>query len=474
MKYVSSLLKTPIGNSVAWSAFGSIISKGLIFIAWIAVARILGAEKYGEFGLIRNTVLMFTVFAGFGLNSTAVKYVAQYSECRIKTYKLIKLILYTSTFMGFIFFVIVFFFSEYIARRTVNAPWIEDDIKIASFMLLTFSLNSAQLGVLAGLKKFKEIAKIEIYNAIISLPLFALLTYFLEVKGAVIGYLLYSVLLCLFSRFIINKNIGIQNINIRDIFSERGILLKFSLPAMLAGACVLPIKWYSEVILINNSGFREMGLFSAVLLVTLVVQCVANTMNAPLLSYLSSDKGRKYDNINLYITWFVGLIICIPLIMLYEIPECIFGKDYSGVRFEKTLIIVLLYTIITMYKQGLSRIFQVHEMQWVGLLSNLIWGGILLLSFSFFKNYGSLGLSLSYLLAYILITLIMFPVYFIKKWIPISFLLSVKSCFIWLSTLLISLLSFIGISLYIRALLLLLIVFFIIKNRKKIIMTWQS
>ena len=472
MKILDSLLKNPIGNSVAWSAMGSIISKGLIFIAWIVVARILGAGKYGEFGLIRNTIFMFTVFAGFGLNVTAVKYIAQYTEEHIKALKLVKLILYTSSFMGGIFFIVVLFFSGYLANRTVNAPWLENDIRIASFMLVTFSLNSAQLGILGGMKKFKEIAKIEIYSAIVSVPLFFLFTYLLGVRGAVISYLLYSLLLCVFSRAAINKEMELKKIYLKDAFSERSILLKFSLPAMLAGVCVLPVKWYSEVMLINSCGFREMGLFSAVLLVALVVQSVANTMNTPLLSYLSSDKDNKYENVNLYINWIIGLIICIPLIILYEIPEYFFGKDFSGDRFNKTLIIVLLYTIVTMYRQGLSRIFQVHEMQWLGLLSNLVWGCILLASFYYLKKYGSVGLSLSYLIAYVLITLVMYPVYFIRKWIPKSFLLSTKNVLVWAGTFLISYISLINAPIFIRILGLTLIVFLASYYRKKIIEKW--
>ena len=60
-----------------WTFAGTVISRGLMFVATVAVARILGKTAYGELGMIQSTVGMFSVFAGFGLGLTATKYVAE-------------------------------------------------------------------------------------------------------------------------------------------------------------------------------------------------------------------------------------------------------------------------------------------------------------------------------------------------------------------------------------------------------------
>ena len=69
-----------LAKGVFWSVIGSIISRGVLFMAWILMARILGKEAYGEYGLIRNTVLMFATFAGFGMGITGMKFIAQYID----------------------------------------------------------------------------------------------------------------------------------------------------------------------------------------------------------------------------------------------------------------------------------------------------------------------------------------------------------------------------------------------------------
>jgi len=50
-----------------WSMAGAVISRGLMLVASIFVARMLGKTGFGELGMIQSTVGMFGVFAGFGL-----------------------------------------------------------------------------------------------------------------------------------------------------------------------------------------------------------------------------------------------------------------------------------------------------------------------------------------------------------------------------------------------------------------------
>ena len=69
-----------LAKGVFWSVLGSVLSRVLLFITWIIMARILGKELYGEYGLIRNTILMFATFAGFGMGITGMKFIAENYE----------------------------------------------------------------------------------------------------------------------------------------------------------------------------------------------------------------------------------------------------------------------------------------------------------------------------------------------------------------------------------------------------------
>lgn len=56
-----------------WSLGGNVVGKGLALLADILVARFLGKDIYGEYGIIRNTILTIGVFSTFGLGYTATK-----------------------------------------------------------------------------------------------------------------------------------------------------------------------------------------------------------------------------------------------------------------------------------------------------------------------------------------------------------------------------------------------------------------
>ena len=67
-----------LAKGVFWSMAGAVISRGLGIVSSVVVARTLGKVGFGELGIIHSTVMMFQLFAGFGLGLTATKYVAEY------------------------------------------------------------------------------------------------------------------------------------------------------------------------------------------------------------------------------------------------------------------------------------------------------------------------------------------------------------------------------------------------------------
>src|SRR4051794_20355891 len=93
-KYNSVLLNSVVGrrmlNGSFWSLVGSFTSQGLVLVSSIIIARVLGKKEFGEFGIIRSTVNVFTNVAGFGLGITATKYVAEaYKTHKKKTGEII-------------------------------------------------------------------------------------------------------------------------------------------------------------------------------------------------------------------------------------------------------------------------------------------------------------------------------------------------------------------------------------------------
>src|SRR3989339_928116 len=74
----SSSVGHRLARGVFWSIVGTVVSRGLVLLAMMIVARMLGKTAFGELGMIDSTVGMLGTFAGFGLGVTATKHIAEF------------------------------------------------------------------------------------------------------------------------------------------------------------------------------------------------------------------------------------------------------------------------------------------------------------------------------------------------------------------------------------------------------------
>ena len=72
------LINSRLVNDSFWAIFGNVLGKGLSLLTVIIIARILGKEIYGEFGIVHGTIASILIFTNFGLNYTSTKYIAEY------------------------------------------------------------------------------------------------------------------------------------------------------------------------------------------------------------------------------------------------------------------------------------------------------------------------------------------------------------------------------------------------------------
>ena len=71
------LSKSKIFRDSSWAVLGNGFGNGLLLLAGIIIARLLGRDLYGEYGLAKTTILCISGFATFGLGISSTKYVAK-------------------------------------------------------------------------------------------------------------------------------------------------------------------------------------------------------------------------------------------------------------------------------------------------------------------------------------------------------------------------------------------------------------
>jgi O-antigen/teichoic acid export membrane protein len=126
--------QSPIGKRLVsgtfWSVVGNGFGKVFTFIAMILVARILGKEAFGDFGLVRSTASMFITFSSFGMGLTATKYIAEMLHSdKVRVGRIIGLNYLLSFFVSLIIAAIFYLCIPRICEVILKSPDIVNEMR---------------------------------------------------------------------------------------------------------------------------------------------------------------------------------------------------------------------------------------------------------------------------------------------------------------------------------------------------------
>lgn len=420
-----------------WSLLGSGISKGLLFLAWLMVAKILGKEGNGEVGIVRSTINVFVIFVGSGIALTTTKFIPELlDKDKSRVGKIISLTLTISIVIGLFLSLLLFVGSSYVANNILNAPDLLNTLKISAFLLFLSAVSSVLSGCLKGFKDFKSLMIVNFFYGISLLGLLYYGTIKYGVEGTFTGFTISTLILVILGGYYLRKKMDLNGVALSFKFKgEYAILRHFTLPAILTGVMVMPFKWGLDTIMVNHeNGFRELGLFSALILFQNLVMMVTTTLDAPLVTIMVKEKiNKKIERLNLIVPWAIGIFMVLPVFFFPNIYGVLLGQEYmEDANYKGTLFLMLLTTTIMLYKQGIARIMIVNNLMWLSFLSNLIWGLLLIMVFYFTKIKNAESMAFAYFIAYTVNTLIIIPIYVKRKIIPLSLIKSRLSIFIWI------------------------------------------
>ena len=253
-KYSSTIKELSEGNAsrlfsgFSWVMVGSLMSKVLVFLATVLVARILSKEVYGQLSIIRSTINLFVSLSSFGIGATATKYIAQYRTT--DPTKAIKMYFVANAFvivMAVVSCSILLVSADIIATNRLNRPEMSIELRIASLILFFSVMNGAQTGTLSGFEDFKRIAKCQTLMGIVEIVSLCIGAYFFGLKGAVVGFGLTYCAAWLYNSIGIRKHLRSFDIPItyelrRLNLSDFKPLLTFSLP-VAATSWIQIIDW---------------------------------------------------------------------------------------------------------------------------------------------------------------------------------------------------------------------------------------
>lgn len=431
-------IQAKISKGIAWTFLGTLISKVLLLLVFIVIAHMLSIVEYGQLGIIRNSILTFSMlsFATFGI--TATRYIAIYKDKDlIKTNKVLTITRILVLIVSFAITFFIFYSAEQIAHYMLNDITMTVYVKISSMTILFTALNGYQNGALAGLEKFKEISFINMVYGALTFPILLFGAYYWRVEGVIYGLALVSFFTWAVSFYYLKK--ALHESSIEFVFDglkdELKVLYKFSLPVFLSGLLATPVFYLLNAMLAHQpEGYIQLGIFSAAFYFTIISRTanviIGNVLYPYAMKQFGSENSR-FEYVNILGPFIIGVMINLPIVIFPEVLVMMFGEKYSGEDFEISALLLALSAILVTSTQGIGRNFAAGNMMWWNVFTNLSFAVILSIAILFLAEYGSVGVSLSLVFAYLVNIMIFTPIYIKKGLVPRNLFTSLSNLFIW-------------------------------------------
>ncbi|HLA84195.1 MAG TPA: oligosaccharide flippase family protein, partial [Thermoguttaceae bacterium] len=400
---------------VFWSLAGTVISRGLMLLASILVARILGQTVFGELGMIRLTIGMVGVFAEFGLGLTATKHVAEFrASDPDRAGRIIGISGWFAMFTGALMAGILFLSSSWLSEHSLEAPHLALELRIGALYLFISALNGAQIGALSGFEAFKSIARVNLLVGLLSFPILLLAVWYGGLPGAVWALTINLGINWLFNHIALRREarrFGVP-LHFRGCVREWPVLWAFSLPVILGNVLVWPVRWICGTLLVRQpGGFDEMAILNAADYWYAMLLFLPDLLGQIMLPVVSEQLGVKAKqtarkimilaiqlNVTVLLPFVVLLSVASPYIMNF------YGENYRSSW--PTLVVSLVTALLIAGQSPIGFYISASGRVWAGFIMKLCWGSVYILSTVLLLHQGALGLAVARAVSYVVFTIV--------------------------------------------------------------------
>lgn len=331
-----------------WAVFGNGLGNALLLFAGILIAKFLGKDLYGEYGVVKTTMFYIASFATFGLGFTSTKYIAQYIA---EDPKYIKSIIrdslrITVAFSGLIAIVLILFAKP--LAYYVNEPGLKVAFQALAIIIVLKAVATTQIGLLSGLKIFNKAARNSVIVGVLMLCSCVPLTYFWGLQGSLLSLALSQAINTLLNHITIkNYEKKIKNQVNKSFVKE---LLSFSFPVALQECSFTICNWAAVLFLTKFSSAGELGLYTAAAQWNAIITMVPSLLINVVLSHLSGTISAKEQHDNILKRMLIVNLVCtfVPFVIVYITARYI--ASFYGSSFSDMPGVLRILTFVTIFE----------------------------------------------------------------------------------------------------------------------------
>lgn len=347
-KLINKLQNSKFFQDSFWAVFGNGMGYALLLLAGIIIARLLGKDIYGEYGLVKTSLFYIASFATFGIGYTSTKYIAQYVQMNkdvlfVLTKRLLTISLIFSFATCLLLFIFAGKFSEFAGDERLITPF-----RYLGIIVVLRAMSVTGAGIISGYKKYKILAFNNIVSGGIMLVLCFPLTYYFGLKGSLFTLLVSQLVIAVMNLLCVlrinSKNV-IRNAEVHSI--KYGSILKFSFPVALHEMSYTFFNLLGTLMFSRYSSLGEFGLFTAVFQWNTVILFVPGLLSNVILSYLSGDAHNKYHHHTINKMLLVNLICSfIPFLAVFIMSDLIVSLYGASFVEMKSVLNIFIFSTI--------------------------------------------------------------------------------------------------------------------------------
>lgn len=398
-----------VASGILWAGAAAVFSQGSVLLSSVLAARLLGHEGFGELAVLQSTIAMLGGLAGMGLGTTATKFVAETSaRDPARTGRILGLCTAATAATGLLFGGALALGAP-AAAALFHAPGIVPQLRLGGLYVLFFTLNTFQLGALAGFSAFPALARLGLVQGLLGAALLTLGAWTLGLTGAALALGAAAAASWAQHQRALRRECARHGVRIsyRGIGRELDVLGGFALPAALSGVLGgLATTGATALLVRHEGGLRELATFNAantIRILVLFVPALVTRVSTPLLVRLRGGRDaagfrRTFARVLVANTALAG-VAAAALFALGPWLLALYGRGF--VQGRAALGLLLAAAVVETLSVALFQPLYSHGRIWLHLAIVTMWCGLLAGGAALWAPArGASGLAAAYLLSW--------------------------------------------------------------------------
>ncbi len=368
-------LRDRLIKGMAFNLIAVAFNQGSTLVVNVIIARILLKQTFGEYAMVQSTLLTLTVLSQLATGYTASKYIAEYrTSDPDRAGRIMGVCAIVSFIMASVGALILIVSAPWIAGSMLKSPHLTISLMIGAGFLFFSAINGYQMGALSGLEAYPGLAKAGVASGIIAVIIISLGAIWGGSNGAIFGLSLSAFLRCIIHNFWMRYERQKQHIIPQywgSLKQEKSIVIKFAIPAAVAGYYGMPMNWLANSFLVRQpDGYSEMALYVAasnIKVLLVFIPTVISNVTFSLLNHMKgTDDRRQYNRlyiINVATTFVSTLAGALILGLFGNYLLMLFGRTFTGAK--NILLIVLIACVLEMTSQAVYQRIQTYGVMWL-------------------------------------------------------------------------------------------------------------